>query len=243
MFRLRSLALACLGLSLAVWAVVRPEQMYVEHLEFVGADRAGLAELRHLADVRNGTTIWGIDLAAVSAGVQRHPWVERVRAERRLPSTVVVRVEEYEPSALLAWDGDLYYLDGEGTPFLRARSTNLDYPILTGVSSELEAAHPDLPRWVVADALWLLQQLDERGILARGHVSEMAFSKTRGFTVHTTGGMPGRASARVLIGFGEYERQLSHLEALIEQGVELNEPLEVDVAPDTVAIVRHLDRA
>ncbi len=240
--RLRNVALGCVALITAMTVVVRPDQLYVERIEFVGASRAQAAELRHLADVKNGVTVWGVDLEKISQGVQRHPWVSSVRAERRLPGTVVVRVEEHVPVALLAWGSELYYVDASGRPFLRAHTHDLDYPVLTGVGPQLELTHPELPRLVLHDALWLMGELDARGILTRDRISEIGFSKTRGFTIQTTGAVPGRPSARVLVGFGGYERQLRHLSALQQQGVDLSEPLQVDVAPETVAIVRPVDR-
>jgi hypothetical protein len=210
-------------------------------LEFVGNEQATQAQLRHLADFRNGTTIWSADLERVAAGVKRHPWVSAVRVERRFPASLVVRVEEYTPVALLAWNDGLYYVDDSGVPFLRARSNDLDYPVITGVDSALDESHPDLSRWALHDALWLVDQLESRDILARARVSEVTFSRSRGFTVHTTGAIPGRPTARILVGFGDYDRQLRHLAALVQQGVQLTEPLQVDVAPPSVAIVRPLD--
>ena len=149
--------------------------------------RATEPALRHLADLRNGTTMWSVDLARVSAGVQRHPWVERVHAKRRFPNTVVVTVEEYEPVALLAYDDGLYYLDDGGTPFLRADSGDLDYPVLTGIDTALERSNPNLPRLVIRDALWLLDEIDSRSLLGRDVISEIGFHRTHGFTVHTGG--------------------------------------------------------
>lgn len=236
-------ATTAVGVSLLLlsWAVLRPELMVVERIEFAGMERATQAELRHLADIRNGASFWSVDLERASQGVQRHPWVARVRAERRLPGTIVLTVEEYSPVALLGWGDALYYVDAGGTPFLEAASDDLDYPVLTGIDPSLEQAHPLLPRWAVHDALQLVEELDRRGLVARDQVSEVGFSRSRGFTLQTTGALAGRATARVLFGLGHYERQLRHLAGLLGGGLDLTQPLHVDVAPERVAIVRPLD--
>jgi hypothetical protein len=223
-----------------VWLVVRPEHLYVQRIEFSGNVRATVPELRHLADLRNGTTIWGVDPQDLSEKVHRHPWVSSVRVERRLSGTVLVRVTEHEPVALLAFEDGVYYLDATGRPFLRAHSGDLDYPVLTGLDAELERAHPDLPRWVLHDALWLIRELNDRDLIRREQVSEVSFHRARGYAVHTTGSMPGHPTAQVLFGLGDYERQLVHLAALLDKGVDLSQPLHVDVAPQRVAIVRPL---
>lgn len=228
-------------LVVLAWAIVRPEQLYVERVVFDGQVRSTPVELRHLADLRNGTTIWGVDLDRVSSGVQRHPWVKRATAERHLPGTVSVHVEEYTPVALLAYDDGLFYVDADGEPFLRAHTDDLDHPVITGVDPALEAAHPELPRLAIRDALWLIDQLDGRQLLPRSQISEVRFHRTRGFTVLTSGGQAGHGTAEVLFGLGDYEHQLRRLTALLDRGVDLSQPVHVDLGARTVAIVRPLD--
>lgn len=238
---LRVVALGAVLFGALAAVVVRPDLMVVERIEWVGNSRATPAELRHLADLRNGTTIWSVDLGDLAARIQRHPWVDSVSAERRFPGTVVVRVVEHHPVAILAWGPELFYVDDLGRPFLRADSSSLDHPFITGLTPELEALHPELPRLVLRDAVWLLGSLDSRGLLPASQVSEVAFHRTRGFTVQTSGAGGDHRTARVLFGFDDYERQLNHLASLLDRGVDLTRPLHVDVAPATVAIVRPMD--
>ncbi len=234
----RSAALTVVVLSVAAFGLVRPERLYVSKVEFEGHARAHEAELRHLSGVRNGATIWEVDVADVSASVLLHPWVSKVTTTRRLDGTVHVAVQEHDPVALLSHGGQLYYLDAGGRPFMRALTDDLDHPIISGLGPELEQVNPELPDLVVNDALWLMEQMHERGLVDRQQISEVRFSRTRGFTVQLAGSQP---AARVLFGFGSYERQLDHLASLLHRGVDLSEPLHVDVAPRTVAIVRPIE--
>ena len=155
-------------------------------------------------------------------------------AVRQLPDTVRVEVAEYEPVALLQADG-LYYVDAEGRVFLRARGDDLDYPVLTGLSADLEAVHPILPRLAIRDALRLLAELDAQGTVSRDEVSEIAFSPTRGFTFSLMGG------SELRFGLDGYERQVDRLGALVAQDLDLRTPVLVDLAPESVAIVRSLE--
>lgn len=217
----------------AAFLVVRPDCMVVQRVEARGHQRASEEALRHLADIPNGTTIWGVDLDRAERGVEGHPWVRRARATREWPDRVIIEVEEHDPVALLHYDG-LYYVDREGHPFLGDVRDDLDFPVITGVGPDLERAHPDLPRLAVRDALWLLEQLDTQGLVAREDVSEIAFSRTRGFTVQTRG-------ARIAFDVEDLERQVSRLQLLVGRGdLDLGEPRWVDLAPSTVAIVRPL---
>lgn len=214
---------------------VRPDLWMVERVEFEGVRHSGPGALRHLADLRNGTTIWSVDLEAASRGVERHPWVRSARASRKWPNTVTIAVEEYEPVAILHSD-DLYYVDADGTPFLRGQVTDFDYPMITGLDPELERLHPDLPVLVIRGALSLADQLADTGLVDRSEISEVAFSEARGFTVHAR-------RSRILFGLEGTGTQLDRLGMLVARGeVDLHEPLWIDLAPRDLAIVRPLER-
>jgi hypothetical protein len=231
-------------LAVVVALVVRPDRVVVEEVAFFDNERATAAELRHLANISNGTTIWGVDLQEVSEGVASHPWVRRAVAVRRYPASVHVQVHEYTPVALLAFDGALYYVDSFGTAFLRASSDDLDYPVITGIQASLEAAHPHLPRLALGEALWLLGEVDREGLIDRELISEIEFSRTRGFTLRTRSGAPGHRTAEVLFGFENLERQVDRLRQLLERRkdpVSLANAVLVDLAPEKIAIVRALD--
>lgn len=236
------LSVAAVSASLVVVAL-RPDRLYVEHVVFEGANRAAPGELRHLADVVNGTTMWGVDVDRVAAGVTRHPWVRSARVERRWPVTVAVHVEEHVPAALLAFEGGLVYVDADGTPFLRASADDLDHPVITGIDPELGSRHPALPRLAARDALWLLEALQERALLPRDRVSEVAFHPLRGYTVRLSGGSAESPASEVLFAVGAYERQLDRLAALLDRGVDLSGSVHVDLGPERVAIVRPVDRS
>lgn len=216
-------------------AVSRPDRWFVEHVEFQGNLRATEAELRHLVSVQNGTSVWGVDVDAAALGVERHPWVKQARAWRRWPDSLVVQVEEYRPVAIVDLGveaGGLHYVDANGSLFLAAHGEELDHPLIRGIQPSLGAGHPDIPRLALRDALHLLAILDEKALVLRDRVSSLDFSTTRGFTVHL------RSGARVLFGLDDYDRQVQRLGVLIEQGVDLRQPMYVDLAPASLAIVR-----
>jgi len=221
-------------LAVAGLAVVRPDLWVVEHVVFEGHERAGQAGLRHLADLRNGTTVWEVDARAVARGVQRHPWVHRARARFEWPDTVVVDIQEHVPVALLA-SGSVHYVNAQGTPFAPASTDDLDYPVLTGIDPALAELQPEVPRKAIRSALDLVQALEGAGVLDRDRIAEVHFDASRGFTVHVPGG------ARILFDLEGFSTQSERLARLVDAGVDLQEPLHIDLVPETVAIVRPLD--
>lgn len=213
--------------------LLRPDLLFVERVQFVGQSSATVPELRHLADLPNGTRIWEVDTERVARAVERHPWVRSASVRRVFPDRVEVEVEEHVPVALLHLDR-LLYVDGHGEAFLDADGRDLDYPSITGVTPDLARLHPALPQKAVASALKLLDALDTRGYIARDLVDEVHFSRTRGFTVHTRG-------SRVLFAHEGLDGQLERLGSLLTSGaVDLDRPTHVDLGPRSVAIVRPL---
>jgi hypothetical protein len=210
--------------------VLRPDLMVVEHLQFDGHVRAGPMELRHLSEFRNGTTMFGVNAESVARSVERHPWVKQATAELQWPGTLRVEVLEYEPVALVHFD-QLYYVDSTGAVILKASGEDLDYPVFTGMGGALESVHPDLPNVVLRDATWLLRELVDGGSLAAEDISEIHFSRERGFTVHAQ-------RSQIVFGVEKLERRIQRLGLMLEHGLKLGQPLVVDLASDSVAIVR-----
>jgi len=218
----------------AAWLLVRPDLVIVEHVVFVGAAHADARTLRHLADLPNGTTWWRADLGAVERGVEQHPWVRDATVERVWPDTVRVTIDERVPVALLGLKDRTYVLDDQGHPFLVADGRALDLPLITGLDPELGESHPDLPRLVLRDALWVIREIPNRTGLPPESVSSVAFASDTGLSVTV-----GRS--RVVFGLEGLPRQMDRLSRLVhEADLSLDQPHFVDLAPATVAIVRPL---
>lgn len=234
---------AASAVAALAYGVTRPDVLVVERVTFSGQARAREPALRHLADVRNGEKLWSVDPAEVSARIQRHPWVERVRTHRGLDGTVSVDIEEHEPAALMLWDGRILVVDDGGWPFLEADGAVLDLPILVGLGSDVEARDPRIPRLVMRDALWILHALEEKKILPRRYISDITFEWHRGFTVRTTVVASDRPPSTILFGFSAYGRQIRRFAKLVEEGLDWRSGVYVDLAPEHVAVVKPLARA
>ncbi len=242
------LALACLGL---VWAGTELSQDYrfwVRNvvIENVTTQSLGLqqdavrthctaAELRHLADLRKDQPIWKVDLDEIVEGVMQHPWVASVDASKRWPDTVVIRVTEHRPAMLLQ-QGGLYYVNAQGEVFKRARGTDLDYPILTGLEQDLVERNPAVARRVVSEALSLLQQVEASSELHTSDISELRFHPQDGFTFVL------RSGTELAIGFERLSERLQRLAQLRASGLDTTEPRRIDLAPESVALVSPLPK-
>ncbi len=213
------------GLALTVVAgsrvARRPAAPVIKEVVITGAERASEVSLRHLADLREGQSLL-VDLDAVVEKVERHPWVDEVSVSRDLTGVVRIAVTEHEPAMLLAYDG-LYRVSTDGEIFVRARSSDLDFPVLTGLDRELIEAHAEVGREVLRSALGILGAVDGCEALGGDALSEIHFDRDLGFTLILRGG------SRVHMGFGDPAARVARLEAMVRAGLQLDTPHEIDL--------------
>lgn len=111
------------ALGLAVLLVASPwwGRLALSELAFFRLRKIEIEGLRYLAPadvaarmrVDTSQSIW-IDLDPVEARIRAHPQVADVRLRRRLPGTLVVRVTEHTPVAVVATRAGFEVLDARG---------------------------------------------------------------------------------------------------------------------------------
>jgi hypothetical protein len=135
-------------------AAARPEIFAVRTLALVGTRQLRPAELaRAVGPVEGGPE-------RVAARLVEHPWITSARAARVAPDTVVARVVEREPAAVLVPAGSTPWLvDATGTPFAPAHPEQSDLPRLLVAS----AGEPDRPDAALAAAVALAREIEAAG--------------------------------------------------------------------------------
>lgn len=111
----------------------------MRNIDFVGCEATSEKRLRPLAGITiYQTSLMGLDQDAVERRIEKDPWVSKAEVTRDWPSTIVIKVVEHRPIALLnkstATEPKLYYIDRKGLPFLQVKPGNdIDYPVITGL--------------------------------------------------------------------------------------------------------------
>jgi cell division protein FtsQ len=139
---LRTLAAAALSAALSIgawqawrWATASP-MFTLREFRFTGLSHATEAELIRRSGLALGDNLFRADLPRAARAIESHPWIAAALIERRLPGTLLIRVEEHRPAALVQ-AGGIYVLDDEGRLFKKAAPEDgLDVPILTGLSRD-----------------------------------------------------------------------------------------------------------
>lgn len=166
------------GLSRLPETLSRVEWFRVRHHALEGARFLSAAEVARAAELPADASVWD-EFDAWEANVRNHPLVREVRIERDLPATLVFRVEEREPVALVP-NPTLEPVDAAGRvlPLDPARH-RLDLPLIRPVRSdapdtkltpeELRGLARELERLARLDP-GFVAAVSRLGLSGRGHV-------------------------------------------------------------------------
>jgi cell division protein FtsQ len=173
--------------------------------------RLPASEVRAVAGIAAGMSIWDVDLRAMEERLVHHPWIRTARVGRHLPHRVVIEVREERPLAIVATgDRALYYVGAHGRLFARVGDGDaLDFPYLTGLSEDDLVGRTGFGPRAVRRALNLLR-LVERRPAGLGAVSEVHIDRRRGLTLH-----PTRPAVPIELGWNDFDRKLERLPVVL----------------------------
>ena len=151
----------------------------VKVIRVEGNQRASGPEVHKLIKDVLGRQMFTLELAKLQEAAAGHAWVHKAEMRRELPATLVVKVTEHEPRALLLL-GHLYLVNGEGEVFKRATTEETEgLPVVTGIKrldymNAPKAQAPLLKRALDALALYREEQrppLSEVNVGEQGQVT------------------------------------------------------------------------
>ncbi|HEX9263171.1 MAG TPA: FtsQ-type POTRA domain-containing protein [Candidatus Binatia bacterium] len=178
----------------------------VREIQVRGGDKVSGNEIVAIAGLRQGTSIWKIDLAAIENKIARHPWVRRVLARREFPRRIIIDVEERVPKAIVAIR-KLYYVDADGVVFKEVSpGENVKYPLLTGLRAEELTTSDFSVRRRIQDAIRLAELMAQRS----HSLSEIHFDAPDRLVVYTTD-----FPLTLRMGWGDWEAKLGRLDRLM----------------------------
>ena len=207
-----SLVLVTSGSFIGLRMIFSSDYFRLETIQVEQAQRVSEEEILALSDIQPGTSIFDLDLALIGSKNEENLWISRVQVERVLPRSVVIRVEERKPLAIVSL-GYLYYMDAEGTLFKVLESEDrLDYPVITGIDRSFLLEKPEESRKLLREAVGLIRILQARSRFGLEDVSELHLDPASGIDLFTyVGGVP------VHMGHANYELKLDRLEEIYKE--------------------------
>ena len=204
-----SLVLIVAGGGLMAKSLFDSRYFKVSEVRVENESRVTAEEIAALSDVRLGHNIFELDLPRIGRKIEENPWVKSAEVRRLFPRTVVIRVEERSPKAVINLDY-LYYVDGDGEIFkVLEADDSLDFPVITGLERKDLLEKPDEAQNRLREMVGLVGELTGRRIFGLQDVSEIHLDQTGEIVLYScAGGVPVR------MGDGNYGAKLDHLERI-----------------------------
>jgi cell division protein FtsQ len=186
--------------------VLENQYFSVREIQVRGADKVRGNEIVTIAGLRQGMSIWRVELDHIEKKIAEHPWVRRVLVRREFPSRVIIDVEERTPKAIVAVR-KLYYVDSDGAVFKEvAPGEDVKFPLLTGLRAEDVMGTDPAVRRRIRDAMRLAELMAQRS----HSLSEIHFDALDRLVVYTTS-----YPVALHMGWGDWEEKLDRMERLL----------------------------
>jgi cell division protein FtsQ len=213
---LTGIALA-LGTSIGVAFALHDHVMKSPRFAIASIDVEGAARRSHDALVAEsglalGTNVFAADLDAARAKLLADPWIESASLQRRLPGTILVRVTERKPAAIVAI-GDTVFATAEGEPFAKLQPDDpLDLPLVTGLSPDDLATDREGAVRTIRKAIDLAAEYERSEAARRASLEEVHVSPEGAFTL-----VVGHSGLELVLGGPPFRRKLDQAARLFAE--------------------------
>ena len=212
-----------------VWWVHRPlvefSSLQVSTIQVRGNHHVTKEDIRSHAGIQTPVNTFHLDLEEMAGRIMAHPWIRSVSIERRLPSGLIITVEEREPIGLLT-SGKTYLLSTDGLVLeeMKKSSTRVlprfrpAWRVRCRVGEHLDDPH-------LLGGLELLGALPDMPVLRQAELEEITVEPDGYYVLHLAQGRPV-----LRLGPREPLKQLTRLEiALQHRGLTLENFAYVDL--------------
>lgn len=187
-----TLAGLCLGLVVLYHQLLTSSLFCIKdinNIELEGAKRLSRGLVLEQSKVGPGASLLAIRPGQVEGALMAHPWIAKAEVSRRWPNSLLLKIQERDPVALVQFGEELLYMDRQGMIFKPLSPGDPhNFPVITGLTPE-QFRHPagDLPQ-VVAQAFQLMDVLKKTPPpLNLENISEIHVDLERGFTLYANG--------------------------------------------------------
>ena len=161
------LLLVVLVLGVGAYATTQSSFLSVGEITVKGVEkRVTEEEVLEVADINQGDSMFGLDLAKADENVTSLPWVSEVTVERKWPRSILITLKEREPSVIAVIpNGEKFLLDRSGVVLDQVNQNDASLPVIrvdevgvlgtqiSGITPLLRAAEEvtsDLGAWILA---------------------------------------------------------------------------------------------
>jgi len=202
-----------------------PSLMPVQHIVFQGNRHLTDDELKAFTGIRPGESLVMVSSTKVGQRLLQSPWVRSACVRKEFPGTVLLKIEEAEPFALLDMSGHLFLVDEKGKLLEELKDASVPFlPVIT--------CDPTREKEGLAEALAFAEVMMEKGFSSeRDRIEIIAHTPNELYMIVD--------GTHVKIGAGGYEEKLERLIRLEEDMTNMALPVDyIDLRFAHKAIVK-----
>jgi cell division protein FtsQ len=190
------------------------------------------SEVARRSGIEAGDNLFWISVEDIHERLSEEPWIKGVAVRRRLPSTLCIYVEEYEPEAIVA-SNDFYFVDEDGKIIKRVESgEGKDYPVMSGLSVTSDGRISDGDSERLTDMLAILRIFDTSLFGRNEGVAEINYDEVRGYSIVTR-----QNPMRILIGEGDAEGRIMQIGRMMKAITAGKPPIRYMIANENGRVI------
>lgn len=185
----------------------------VKTISVEGNARLSPEDVARAGGIAIGDNVFALDLDDSRRKVEADPWIKTAVVTRKLPGSVVVKVVEHEPAAVVAIGDRLFLASRAGEVFKEVASEDpLDFPVVTGLEPDAAAADREGTEKRVSRALDLLDEVQKTQLAARFPVQEVHLDVDGSISL-----VVGRQAISIALGHPPYKGKLEQADRVFTE--------------------------
>lgn len=186
--------------------------LQIKEININGVKRVSKDEVLELAEIELGDNIIAVDIAEIKKRIKKHPWIETVKINRKMPDKLLLEVKERTAVALINLDA-LYLIDNSGSIFKRASiEDDVDLPVITTDVAKEELEDDERASSLIIEAIDLIGLLNAREKFGLDMVSEIKVDTVYGLTLYAMD-----SGTRIEIGSNAFQEKLLMFDRVFQE--------------------------
>lgn len=222
-----SIAILILGIAFAV--NLSAHNLNVNDIQVSGNYHLSKADVIRSLNINRETSLLTLELNVVEARLRSNPWIKEVSLRKQMPDTLMIRIKEAAPKALLYLKGSAFLVEEEGNMLEEVINEGTAFlPVIRNESAENNKKG-------IMEALQLIDALNKKGILSSRESVEIMLN-SYGPDMVVDGSV-------IKVGYGNYMEKLARWEELEPQVSKLGPTSYIDLRFRDRVIVKPMQTA
>ena len=112
----------------------------LKEIHVIGRENVRKSDLIEVLGLTNETSMLNLNLNILNEKIITIKWVKNAIVERRMPHTLIIKIEEFKPFALLQINDTHIIISSEGDKIIKDTGKFNYLPVINGIGSEKNAA-------------------------------------------------------------------------------------------------------